>query len=236
MEQRLRQDAHRADWDEAYVDHDLVFAPALHHPHDGRHLLALLTGVGTSAAEAADSLIMRGPVTSGDDADELTRVQDEIEGLGRQITAPGADVTALAAQITALQERRAARLGQPGRDQSVTTQPLKTPETPPPEPEKGPLPSRFTSGAEGTRTPDPLHAMEVRYQLRHSPATPTRPGQPGNPSQWLSRMRNRPPRSRGADGVRHPPGPAPSSSGSCPARSTCARPSPPTRAGRPAPP
>ena len=28
----------------------------------------------------------------------------------------------------------------------------------------------FTCGAEGTRTPDPLHAMEVRYQLRHSPA------------------------------------------------------------------
>src|SRR5665647_2706733 len=25
-------------------------------------------------------------------------------------------------------------------------------------------------GAEGTRTPDPLHAMEVRYQLRHSPS------------------------------------------------------------------
>ena len=27
-------------------------------------------------------------------------------------------------------------------------------------------------GAEGIRTPDPLHAMEVRYQLRHSPAAP----------------------------------------------------------------
>ena len=27
----------------------------------------------------------------------------------------------------------------------------------------------FTCGAEGTRTPDPLHAMQVRYQLRHSP-------------------------------------------------------------------
>jgi anaerobic selenocysteine-containing dehydrogenase len=27
------------------------------------------------------------------------------------------------------------------------------------------------SGAEGTRTPDPLHAMEVRYQLRHSPGS-----------------------------------------------------------------
>ena len=25
-------------------------------------------------------------------------------------------------------------------------------------------------GAEWTRTPDPLHAMQVRYQLRHSPA------------------------------------------------------------------
>ena len=27
----------------------------------------------------------------------------------------------------------------------------------------------MTGGAEGTRTPDPLHAMQVRYQLRHSP-------------------------------------------------------------------
>jgi hypothetical protein len=24
-------------------------------------------------------------------------------------------------------------------------------------------------GSEGTRTPDPLHAMQVRYQLRHRP-------------------------------------------------------------------
>src|SRR3954453_9781993 len=31
---------------------------------------------------------------------------------------------------------------------------------------------RTVGGAEGTRTPDPLHAMEVRYQLRHSPAAP----------------------------------------------------------------
>ena len=27
----------------------------------------------------------------------------------------------------------------------------------------------FVCGAEGIRTPDPLHAMQVRYQLRHSP-------------------------------------------------------------------
>ena len=27
----------------------------------------------------------------------------------------------------------------------------------------------FSCGAEGIRTPDPLHAMQVRYQLRHSP-------------------------------------------------------------------
>jgi hypothetical protein len=28
---------------------------------------------------------------------------------------------------------------------------------------------QFLGGAEGTRTPDPLHAMQMRYQLRHSP-------------------------------------------------------------------
>lgn len=27
----------------------------------------------------------------------------------------------------------------------------------------------IVGGAEGTRTPDPLHAMQMRYQLRHSP-------------------------------------------------------------------
>ena len=34
-----------------------------------------------------------------------------------------------------------------------------------------PLTCYFFGGAEGIRTPDPLHAMEVRYQLRYSPAT-----------------------------------------------------------------
>ena len=29
-------------------------------------------------------------------------------------------------------------------------------------------------GPEGTRTPDPLHAMQVRYQLRHGPISPPR--------------------------------------------------------------
>jgi hypothetical protein len=39
----------------------------------------------------------------------------------------------------------------------------------PPDPGRSPEFQRFPGGAEGTRTPDPLHAMQVRYQLRHSP-------------------------------------------------------------------
>ena len=35
-------------------------------------------------------------------------------------------------------------------------------------------PAFSMSGAEGTRTPDPLHAMQVRYQLRHSPVEQAR--------------------------------------------------------------
>lgn len=37
-------------------------------------------------------------------------------------------------------------------------------------PEKVPLTRADVSGAKGTRTPDLLHAMQTRYQLRHSPS------------------------------------------------------------------
>ena len=44
---------------------------------------------------------------------------------------------------------------------------------------------RISGGAEGTRTPDPLHAMQVRYQLRHSPEIFVAPAQiqPVNPAR-----------------------------------------------------
>ena len=35
---------------------------------------------------------------------------------------------------------------------------------------KNRTPTRKTGGAKGIRTPDLLHAMQTRYQLRHSPA------------------------------------------------------------------
>ena len=63
------------------------------------------------------------------------------------------------------------------------------------------LPAVRLGGAEGTRTPDPLHAMEVRYQLRHSPAAPAPRRSAGNQeilANGHGSMRNRPRRSRGA--------------------------------------
>jgi hypothetical protein len=61
-------------------------------------------------------------------------------------------------------------------------------------------------GAEGTRTPDPLHAMEVRYQLRYSPlwesehytmpegALPAGPRRGHPPDTALQQVSDRPPR------------------------------------------
>ena len=48
-------------------------------------------------------------------------------------------------------------------------------------------------GAEGTRTPDPLHAMQVRYQLRHSPARNPSCGSPLWGRQSLARYPRRSP-------------------------------------------
>ena len=38
------------------------------------------------------------------------------------------------------------------------------------------LPALLQGGARGIRTPDLFHAMEARYQLRHSPGCPARAG------------------------------------------------------------
>ena len=47
----------------------------------------------------------------------------------------------------------------------------------------------MVGGAEGTRTPDPLHAMQVRYQLRHSPERPE--GYPRSEPQRKSAIASR---------------------------------------------
>ncbi len=43
-----------------------------------------------------------------------------------------------------------------------------------PQPAARRITHRMKGGAMGIRTPDPFHAMEVRYQLRYSPLPPLR--------------------------------------------------------------
>ena len=61
---------------------------------------------------------------------------------------------------------------------------------------------RIHGGAEGTRTPDPLHAMEVRYQLRHSPARPQAGAAPSIPGADASAHQTPAPGSREHPGRR----------------------------------
>src|SRR5699024_5462535 len=44
----------------------------------------------------------------------------------------------------------------------------------------------FVCGPEGTRTPDPLHAMQVRYQLRHRPILRCGTGAPATHSAYYA--------------------------------------------------
>src|ERR1700722_5453746 len=44
--------------------------------------------------------------------------------------------------------------------------------------------TRKTGGAKGIRTPDLLHAMQTRYQLRHSPAAHHRLLRAEHPARW----------------------------------------------------
>ena len=62
----------------------------------------------------------------------------------------------------------------PHMNQRVYDAGAQTRKGPLPEPGKGILTCGFIGGAEGTRTPDPLVANEVRYQLRHSPVVRTK--------------------------------------------------------------
>jgi len=55
------------------------------------------------------------------------------------------------------------------RDQRRARRRTRPAESPSAGSRHGPSSNTNACGAEGIRTPDPLHAMEVRYQLRHSP-------------------------------------------------------------------
>ena len=99
--------------------------------------------------------------------------------------------------------RPSASYGRPLRDSPATGRPLRD----------------LFGGPEGTRTPDPLHAMQVRYQLRHRPMP--RPSPRPDPRQAASGTRACPRACRP-----RPPAPAPR-------RSASRRPRAPTATGRP---
>jgi hypothetical protein len=192
---RLAQDGQRAQLGTAYADHGLVFAEADGNPwhpnhvtktfttitrdaglrrirlHDLRHGRAsLMLAAGVDIAVVSKVLGHASIRTTADTYSHL------LEGVGQR-AAEAAD---------------ALIVRQP-RDQSVTNQAGETVEAPFGDDRKEPLTCGDDGGAEGTRTPDPLHAMQMRYQLRHSPGPlPAGPaGNSRNPSQPVRRLRNR---------------------------------------------
>src|SRR5258708_37849044 len=86
------------------------------------------------------------------------------------------------------------------------------------------------SGAEGIRTPDPLHAMEVRYQLRYSPLMPVAPDRQITAPRQCTRPPHITPPGTGPDS-RHQGGPPDAGPEVDPASGVCSGPTVSTSTG-----
>ena len=117
------------------------------------------------------------------------------EGARRPLRADDLPAALAAADTGAMTDARSAELDRrieeweaqqaPGRAEAVTTRPCCRAET-----RSDPAPTR-RSGAEGNRTPDPFHAMEVLYQLSYSPSGRDNIPAPRRGSRFGRRSRER---------------------------------------------
>jgi integrase len=168
---RLTQDGQRSQLGAAYADHDLVFAEDDGNPWHPNYVTKTFTKI------TRDAGLRR------------IRLHDLRHGRASLMLAAGIDITVVSKMLghasirttadtyshllegvgKAAAEAADSLIVRQPRDQSVTNQGVETVEAPFGGDRKGPLNCSDDGGAEGTRTPDPLHAMQMRYQLRHSP-------------------------------------------------------------------
>ena len=179
--QRARQEAERAEWGEVYQDGGLVFAREDGRPYDPQWVLdqfyELSNAAGLRPVHIHDlrhlsmtlMLINGVPLPLASKVARHSKVSITAD-LYAHLT-PEASTAAVDAAAAALDAARAVHQVIPVRPHCDHRGAIMD--------AYGRLRSRFAGrlgGAEGIRTPDPLTASQVRYQLRHSPVAskPTR--------------------------------------------------------------